>query len=222
VLVVAPLAVKSPLEVVRSHRLVPVVEIRDAATAADLVGALVAGGLPVLEITMRTEAAVEALRRASQAKGTLMLAAGTVVSQEQARAAVDAGAELIVSPGINALVVEYCLKNGIPVLPGVCTPTEIETARNYGLKTLKFFPAEAYGGARTVRALGDVYRDFRFVPTGGINLKNVGDYLKLSSVIACGGSWMAPADAIEARQFDAISKAVAEAVGVVRGLSAQS
>jgi 2-dehydro-3-deoxyphosphogluconate aldolase/(4S)-4-hydroxy-2-oxoglutarate aldolase len=207
----------SPFEAVRHHRLVPVVSIRDAEVAPDLAAALVAGGLPILEVTLRTEAAAAALASVAAVKGELMLAAGTVTSAEQVKVAVDCGAELIVSPGLNSLVIEYCLKHDIPVLPGVCTPTEIETARNYGLRTLKFFPSEAYGGARTLRALSDVYGGFAFVPTGGINLQNVGDYLKLPTVIACGGSWMAPGDLIKERRWDAITKLAEEAVAVVRG-----
>jgi 2-dehydro-3-deoxyphosphogluconate aldolase/(4S)-4-hydroxy-2-oxoglutarate aldolase len=167
---------------------------------------------------MRTEAAVAAMRAASALKDSLLLGAGTVTSAEQVQAAVDAGAEFVVSPGLNPLVVEACLKKNVPVLPGVCTPTEIEMARNFGLKVLKFFPAEAYGGARTLKALGDVYRSFGFVPTGGINLSNLGDYLKLSSVVACGGSWMAPADAIASRKFADIEAAVRAAVAHVATL----
>jgi 2-dehydro-3-deoxyphosphogluconate aldolase / (4S)-4-hydroxy-2-oxoglutarate aldolase len=206
----------SPFEAVRHHRLVPVVAIRDADAAPDLAAALVAGGLPILEVTLRTEAAAAALASVAAVKGELTLAAGTVTSAEQVKLAVDCGAELIVSPGLNTNVIEYCLKHDIPVLPGICTPTEIETARNYGLRTLKFFPAEAYGGVRTLRALSDVYGGFAFVPTGGINLQSVGDYLKLPTVIACGGSWMAPTDLINERRWDAITKLAEESVAVVR------
>jgi 2-dehydro-3-deoxyphosphogluconate aldolase/(4S)-4-hydroxy-2-oxoglutarate aldolase len=209
---------RNPFEVIRSHGLVPVVEVRDASTAADLARALVAGGLPLIEITMRTEAAAAAMRAASALRSTILLGAGTVTSVEQVLAAVDAGAEFIVSPGLNPRVVEECLNRSIPVLPGVCTPTEIETARNYGLKVLKFFPAEAYGGVKTLKALGDVYRGFGFVPTGGINLQNLGDYLKLPSVVACGGSWMAPADAIASRKFEEIEATVRAAVAQVGAL----
>jgi len=205
----------SPFEALRVHRLVPVVAIRDADTAPELAAALLSAGLPILEITMRTEAAVAALRRVAAAKKGLALAAGTVTSPEQVQVAVDAGAELIVSPGLNAHVVEYCLKHDIPVLPGVCTPTEIETARNYGLKTVKFFPAEAYGGVRTLRALNEVYGGFGFVPTGGLNLQNLTDYLNLTTVLACGGAWLAPADAIAQRKFDGIIKSVKESIAIV-------
>ena len=212
----------TPLEAIRTHRLVPLVEIRDASTAGELAATFVAAGLPILEVGLRTEVAIEALRNAAAHKGSLTLAAGTVTSPEQVKLAMDAGADLIVSPGLNSLVIEYCIKNDIPIVPGVCTPTEIETARNYGLRTLKFFPAEAYGGVRTLRALGDVYKGFGFVPTGGINLQNLNDYMKLPTVVACGGSWMAPADTIQARKFDVIAEAVRQSVSLVKAMRGAS
>jgi len=147
------------------------------------------------------------------------LMAGTVTTPEQAKIAVDSGAELIISPGLNTRVVEWCLKQDVPVVPGVCTPTEIETARNYGLKYLKFFPAEAYGGVKTLKALQDVYGAFSFMPTGGINPQNLADYLKLPIVVACGGSWMAPGDLINQRKFESIQALVKEAVATVASLS---
>ncbi|HVX96586.1 MAG TPA: bifunctional 4-hydroxy-2-oxoglutarate aldolase/2-dehydro-3-deoxy-phosphogluconate aldolase [Polyangia bacterium] len=206
-------------DALRAHRLAPVVAIRDADAATGLAQALVAGGLPLIEITLRTEAAPAALKRASAVSG-LAIAAGTVTTPDQVKLAVDAGARMIISPGLNTRVVEYCLAQNIPVVPGVCTPTEIETARNYGLKTLKFFPAEAYGGVKTLKALGEVYKDFNFVPTGGVNLQNLGDYLKLPIVMACGGSWMVPAAAIDARRFDEIEGLVRDAVRLVKSLGA--
>ena len=209
----------TPLAALRAHRLVPVVAIRDAEAATGLAEALVAGGLPLIEITLRTEAAPAALKRASAVRG-LAIAAGTVTTPDQVKLAMDCGARMIISPGLNTRVVEYCLAQNVPVVPGVCTPTEIETARNYGLKTLKFFPAEAYGGVKTLKALGDVYKDFSFVPTGGVNLQNLGDYLKLPIVMACGGSWMVPAAAIDARRFDEIEGLVRDAVRLVKSLGA--
>lgn len=200
--------------VLRANRLIPVVAIKDADGALGLAEALVEGGLPLIEITLRTEAAPEALKRAATVKG-LTIAAGTVTTPDQVKLAVDCGATMIVSPGLNTRVVEYCLANDLPCVPGVCTPTEVETARNLGLKTLKFFPAEAYGGVKTLKAFNEVYKDFRFVPTGGVNLQNLGDYLKLPIVLACGGSWMVPADAIDQRRFADIRKLVADAVALV-------
>lgn len=209
------------IETFRKHRLVPVIAIKDAERATDLAAALVQGGLPIVEITMRTEAAAAAMTKISAAsKGELTLVAGTVTTPDQAKLAVDCGAQMLVSPGLNTRVVEYCLKHEIPILPGVCTPTEIEAARNYGLKFLKFFPAEAYGGVRTLKALADVYGQFGFMPTGGINPQNLGDYLKLPIVVACGGSWMAPADAINQGNFEGIVKLVQESVATVKSLTA--
>lgn len=207
----------APLAALRAHRLVPVVAIRDAEAATGLAEALVAGGLPLIEITLRTEAAPAALKRASAVRG-LAVAAGTVTTPDQVKMAVDCGARMIISPGLNTRVVEYCLANDLPCIPGVCTPTEVETARNYGLKTLKFFPAEAYGGVKTLKAFGDVFRDFAFVPTGGVNLQNLGDYLKLPIVAACGGSWMCPADAINERRFADIETLVRAAVAAAKML----
>jgi 2-dehydro-3-deoxyphosphogluconate aldolase / (4S)-4-hydroxy-2-oxoglutarate aldolase len=208
-----------PIEVCRQHKLVPVIAIKDADSAADLAAALASGGLPVVEITMRTEAAPAAMSKIAAAKAKVTLLAGTVTTPEQVKLAVDSGAEMIISPGLNTRVVEHCLKHDIPVLPGVCTPTEIEAARNYGLKYLKFFPAEAYGGVKTLKALADVYSAFGFMPTGGINAQNLGDYLKLPIVVACGGSWMAPADLINQRKFDAISALAQQAVAAVKSLT---
>lgn len=208
------------IETFRKHRLVPVIAIKDAERAVGLAAALVQGGLPIVEITMRTEAAPAAMSKISAAnKGELTLVAGTVTTPEQVKLAVDCGAQMIVSPGLNTRVVEHCLKHEIPVLPGVCTPTEIETARNYGLKYLKFFPAEAYGGVKTLKALADVYSQFGFMPTGGVNPQNLGDYLKLPIVVACGGSWMAPGELINAGRFDEIETLVRQAVTAVASLS---
>lgn len=208
----------SAFDVLRSHRLVSVVEIQDAETAPDLAAALIDGDLPILEITLRTEAALPALRKVSAKHPNMTLAAGTVVNELQVKQAVDAGAQLIVSPGLGRDVVEYCLKNSINVLPGVCTPSEVEVARSYGLKYIKFFPAEAFGGVRTLWALNSVYGNFGFVPTGGVNLKNLSDYLKVPCVAACGGTWIAPTEKINLKQFEAISQAAREAVAFVKSL----
>jgi 2-dehydro-3-deoxyphosphogluconate aldolase / (4S)-4-hydroxy-2-oxoglutarate aldolase len=207
-----------PIEVCRQHKLVPVIAIRDADAAAPLASALASGGLPVVEITMRTEAAPAAMSKIAAGNVKVTLLAGTVTTPEQVKLAVDSGAEMIISPGLNARVIEHCLKHDIAVLPGVCTPTDIETARNYGLKYLKFFPAEAYGGVKTLKALADVYSAFGFMPTGGINAQNLSDYLKLPIVIACGGSWMAPAELVNERKFDDITKLAERAVAAVKAL----
>jgi 2-dehydro-3-deoxyphosphogluconate aldolase / (4S)-4-hydroxy-2-oxoglutarate aldolase len=208
-----------PIEVCRQHRLVPVIAINDADAAPELAAALASGGLPLIEITLRTAAAPAAMSKIAGANTKVTIIAGTVTTPDQVKLAVDSGAEMIISPGLNTRVVEHCLKHDIPVLPGVCTPTEIETARNYGLKYLKFFPAEAYGGVKTLRALADVYGAFGFMPTGGVNAQNLGEYLKLPIVVACGGSWMAPADLINQRRFGEITQLVAQAVSAVKAVA---
>lgn len=214
-----PASASHPIEICRQHKLVPVIAIRDADTAPQVAAALCAGGLPIVEITLRTEAALAALSKIAASTAKVTLLAGTVTTPEQVKLAVDSGAQMIISPGLNTRVVEHCLKHDIPVLPGVCTPTEIELARNYGLKFLKFFPAEAYGGVKTLKALADVYSAFGFMPTGGINPKNLADYLKVPIVLACGGSWIAPADSIDQRKFDDIARLAAESVAAVKALA---
>lgn len=209
----------NPIEVCRQHKLVPVIAIKDAEAAPELAAALASGGLPVVEITMRTEAAPAAMSKIASGKSQVTLLAGTVTTPEQVNVAVDSGAQMIISPGLNTRVVEHCLKHNIPVLPGVCTPTEIETARNYGLKYLKFFPAEAYGGVKTLKALQDVYSAFGFMPTGGINAQNLGEYLKLPIVVACGGSWMAPSNLISERKFGEIEALAKQAVETVASVT---
>jgi 2-dehydro-3-deoxyphosphogluconate aldolase/(4S)-4-hydroxy-2-oxoglutarate aldolase len=198
-------------------RLVPVIVIEDAQQAKGLGSALVKGGLPCAEITFRTAAAADALKRITSEHPDMLVGAGTVLTPQQARAARDAGAKFIVAPGFSAAVVDYCQENGIPVFPGVCTPTEIEMALSKGLKTVKFFPAEPIGGLNYLKAIAAPYGDVSFIPTGGITTKNVHEYLAFKKVIACGGSWMAPADAITAGDFARIETETRRAVEAVRG-----
>jgi 2-dehydro-3-deoxyphosphogluconate aldolase/(4S)-4-hydroxy-2-oxoglutarate aldolase len=196
--------------------LVPVVKIERDEDAVDLGRALLAGGLPCAEITFRTEAAEEAIRRISSSLPEIVLGAGTVLSVDQADRAVSAGAQFIVSPGFNQKVVDWCLRNQIPVTPGVATPTEIDMALDVGLNILKFFPAEAMGGLATLKAIAAPYVGVKFIPTGGINLDNLGDYLAHPSVHCCGGSWLVKASLITAGRFDEITQLAREAVSVVR------
>jgi 2-dehydro-3-deoxyphosphogluconate aldolase/(4S)-4-hydroxy-2-oxoglutarate aldolase len=204
------------LEQLRRTRLVPVIVIEDAARAEGLASALVDGGLPCAEVTFRTAAAAEALRRMTAAQPKMLVGAGTVLTPNQARAARDAGAKFVVAPGFSAAVVDYCQQNEIPVFPGVCTPTEIEMALAKGLKILKFFPAEPIGGVKYLKAIAAPYGDVEFIPTGGISTKNLHDYLGFKKVVACGGSWMAPAEMITAGDFDRIKEETARAVAAVR------
>lgn len=200
----------------RKLRLVPVIVIDDPLNAPGLANALIEGGLPCAEITFRTAHALEALKRIADSNPDLMIGAGTVLNPRQATEARAAGARFIVAPGFNRSVVDHCLAHDIPVYPGVCTPTEIEAAIDAGLSELKFFPAEAMGGAAYLKAVSAPYREVQFMPTGGITASNVGSYLALANVIACGGSWMAPADLINAGKFDVIRDAVRAAVQTVR------
>jgi len=192
-------------------RVVPVVKLTAAAAAEPLAHALQAGGLPCMEITFRTAAAPEAIRLASRLPG-MLVGAGTVLTTVQAQQAVDNGAQFIVSPGFSPKVVAWCLEQKIPVLPGVCTPTEVQMALEYGLELLKFFPAENYGGCTTLAALGAVYGGVKFVPTGGISPANLRDYLKLPCVLACGGTWMVQAALIDNGAFGEITRLSAETV----------
>jgi len=196
-------------------RLVPVIAIEDAAEALPLGRTLLENGLPIAEITFRTQAAGAAIRQLAKL-GDLMLGAGTVLSIDQVKEAVDAGAQFMVTPGFNPKVVDYCVKKGIPIVPGVCTPTEIETALEYGLEVLKFFPAESMGGIKSLKAFGGPYAKVKFIPTGGINTSNVRDYLDLPNVLACGGSWMVSQKLISSKNFSEIARLTREAVLLCR------
>ncbi|MFT4294186.1 MAG: bifunctional 4-hydroxy-2-oxoglutarate aldolase/2-dehydro-3-deoxy-phosphogluconate aldolase, partial [Micropruina sp.] len=189
----------------------PVVVVRDAARAAGLAEALVAGDLPVAEVTLRTEAAPEAI--ATMAKTPdLLVGAGTVLTAEQVDLAVDAGARFLVSPGFSAAAVARAKERGVPIVPGTVTPSEVIAALDAGLTTLKFFPASNYGGAGTLKAFASVFGGIQFVPTGGVSAANLGDYLALPNVPAVGGSWMVPADVIDAGDFAEVQRLCAAAV----------
>lgn len=195
-------------------RIIPVVVIEDDRQAVPLAEALQAGGLGTMEITLRTEAGLKAIQRVAKQVPEMLPGAGTVLTIEQARRAVEAGARYIVSPGLNRKVVEWCIWNSVPVTPGVVTPTEIETAMELGLGVVKFFPAEASGGVAYLKAVCAPYRTMRFIPTGGVDEKNVGEYLKLPQVLACGGSWMVKADLLKDGRFDEVHRLAAAAAGV--------
>lgn len=203
------------LERIAELKLLPVIRIADLSDAVPLADALIGGGLPAAEITFRTECAVEAIFRIRNAFPEMLVGAGTVLSIDQAKSAAAAGAGFIVSPGSNPAVIGYCTENGIPIVPGCVTPSEIETAMSLGIGTVKFFPAEAYGGVRTISALSAPYRSIRFIPTGGINESNLLSYLKCPSVIACGGSFMAEQSLIEGKRFDSIREATKKAVTLI-------
>lgn len=194
----------------------PVIVLERAEDAVPLARALLAGGIECAEITFRTPAAAEAIRKMSGEVSEMLVGAGTVLTVQQAEQAISAGAQYIVSPGFDAAVVDWCQKQGVPVLPGVATPTEINMALVRDVKLLKFFPAEEFGGMRMLKALHGPYPDVRFIPTGGINATNLAQYLTLTNVVACGGSWMATSSMLSRGQFDEIARVSEEARAIVR------
>lgn len=202
-------------ERLREVGVVPVVELPDADAAVPLVEALVAGGLPCVEITFRTPSARDGLAAIRHAFPDVLVGAGTVLDETELAAALEAGADFLVSPGLNPELVAACLERGVTILPGVCTPSEIDLARRLGLHTLKFFPAEPLGGVELLRALCGPYRDVSFVPTGGITPRVLPDYLALSQVVACGGSWMVKPELLRGRELDRVRSLAAEARAIV-------
>ncbi len=199
-------------------RVVPVITIESGDQAIDLADALVAGNLPLMEITFRSEAAAEAIRRVRAERPEVTVGAGTVLTPAQVDAALEAGAQFLVTPGFNPTVVDYCLKLGVPMAPGVATPSEIEWALERGLSLLKFFPAEQSGGVKYIKAISAPYRGVRFMPTGGITPENLQSYLSVPSIIACGGSWMVKLSLIQAGEFDTITRLAEEAVELARSV----
>ena len=196
--------------------IVPVLVLEDAKDAYNLGRALMEGGLPCAEVTFRTEAAEESIRILSRTYPEMLLGAGTVLSIEQVDRAVKAGASFIVSPGTNPEVIEYCVKKNIPIVPGTCTPSNVETCLEYGLELVKFFPAEPCGGLDFIKAIAAPYTGVKFMPTGGINAGNVKEYLKYDRILACGGSWMVKKDLIKAGDFDTIKELTQEAAAIVK------
>src|SRR5215813_11536088 len=198
--------------------IVPVVSLPKHEDALPLAEALLEGGCGCAEITFRTTAAAEAIARIRSRFPEILLGAGTVLTAEQADTAISGGAEFIVSPGTNPAVVDYCLLKGVTIFPGVCTPTEIEMALAKGVDALKFFPAEPMGGVNFLKAVCAPYRQVKFIPTGGIDTKNIGQYLALPQVLACGGSWMVKPELFEAGDFAKVRLLASEAVALVREL----
>jgi len=205
------------LNKIGDYGIVPVVKIDDAKDAVPLGKALVDGGLPVAEITFRTTAAEEAIKNISRELPELLVGAGTVLSVEQVKKAVNAGAKFIVSPGFNPDVVKYCVDNNIPITPGCSNPTDIEMALSFGLEVVKFFPAESFGGISTLKAISAPYGMVKFIPTGGINAANINDYLSFGKVLACGGSWMVKDELIKKGNFQEITRLTREAVNTMLG-----
>jgi 2-dehydro-3-deoxyphosphogluconate aldolase/(4S)-4-hydroxy-2-oxoglutarate aldolase len=197
-------------------RLVPVVKIEDSRNALPLGQALRDGNLPIAEITYRTDAAEEAIRILTAELPEILVGAGTVLTIDQVKSAVGAGARFVVAPGFNPKVVDYCLEHNITIIPGVNNPSQIERALESRIEVVKFFPAEASGGIPFLKAVAAPYSGIQFLPTGGINLQNMMSYLSFSRVIACGGSWMVKSDLISAGKFQDIKRLSREAVDTIK------
>ncbi len=196
-------------------KVVPVVAIQNAQDAMQLADTLIEGGLPCAEITFRTAAAIDAMRIMA-GREDILVGAGTVLKVDQVKAAIDVGARFMVSPGFNPKVVGFCVENDILIAPGVCTPSDIEAALDFGLGVLKYFPAEAFGGLKTLKAMSGPYGSVKFVPTGGIGPSNLVDYLRFPKTLACGGTWIAKSDLISDGNFSQILSNATEAVNLVK------
>lgn len=206
-------------EALRRWRIIPVIVIEDTKNALPLAGALLAGGLPIAEITLRTRSALESLRRIKGEQPEMFAGAGTVLNVAQAKLAKEAGAEFVVSPGLNRAVIEYCLEYDVPVYPGVATASEIEAALEMGLSLLKLWPISTLGGIDYLELLAGPFGGVQFNPSGGLTATNFTSYLTLKNVVAVGGNWMAPADWISGGQFDRIREIVRQTVTRVAGLT---
>jgi 2-dehydro-3-deoxyphosphogluconate aldolase/(4S)-4-hydroxy-2-oxoglutarate aldolase len=202
-------------ETIQKCGILPVISINDAAKAVDLSNALLAGGINVAEVTFRTDAAAESIRNISDHCPEMLVCAGTVLNVDQAEEAFNCGAKAIISPGLNEEVVKWCLEMDLPVYPGVATPTEVEAGIHLGLNILKLFPAEVIGGVKMVKALGGPYKGIKFIPTGGVMSSNLGHYLSLKNVLACGGSWICTPELIDSSNWSEITRLSKEAEDIV-------
>lgn len=200
---------------IENSRIIPVVTIENASLAVPLADAICAGGMKCIEITLRTAEALSALRLIRD-RDDLLMGAGTVLTIDQAKAAVESGARFIVSPGLSLKLVDWCLQQQIPVYPGCATPTDLQHAFEAGIDTVKFFPAEQLGGPATLKTLSSIFKMLKFIPTGGITRSNLDQYLNLEQVVACGGSWMVKSEWIQTHRFDLIREEVARTVDAIR------
>lgn len=199
------------LERVKNCGVIPVVVIDDAADAVNIANALLAGGIDVMEITFRTDAAAESIRLVAENCPNMFVGAGTVLNLEQCKHAVEMGAKFIVSPGFNEEVVAWCIENDITVLPGCVTPTEITKAINMGLRVLKFFPANVYGGLKAMKSLSGPFNQISFMPTGGVSVDNLREYIDAPFIYAVGGSWLCPKADVASGNFEHITELCKEA-----------
>lgn len=198
----------------RAAPVVPLVQADDPAVAVQISRALAAGGLTVAEVVLRTDRALECLQAVAEEVPEMVAGAGTVLTADQANAAVDAGAKFIVSPGLDEGVVATAKERGVPIYPGIVTPGELQHAHNLGLDVVKFFPASLAGGVPMLKALSSVFRHMRFMPTGGVSPGNLAEYLAVPAVLACGGSWLTPAAAIAVGDYEQITKLAREALAI--------
>lgn len=204
------------LKQIESLKLLPVIKLDSSENAAPLAEALIAGGLPAAEVTFRTDAAEDSIKIMTQKYPEMLTGAGTITSVDQAERAMAAGASFLVTAGFNRKVTEYAVANHIPIFPGICTPTELMLLLEYQLPVAKFFPAEQYGGLKTIKALSAPFPNIKFMPTGGINATNIKEYLACDKIIACGGSWMVKNSFINNHEFEKIRSLTAEAVTLIQ------
>ena len=204
------------IERVAKLKLIPVIKLNTPAEAEPMAKALINGGLPIAEVTFRTDAAEEAIKIMHRDYPEIFLGAGTVTTLDQAKKAVAAGACFLVGPGLSEPVAAFAKENNITYFPGVCTPTEIIKAQEYGINVVKFFPAKAYGGLATIKAISAAFPGVKFIPTGGINADNIAEYLASDVVIACGGSWVVENKLVSAGKWDEIEKLIREAVSQIQ------
>lgn len=204
------------LQLMKKSGVIPVVVLDDTAQALPIANALLAGGVSVMEITFRTAAAASSIKAVSESCPEMLVGAGTVVTLEQCKQALECGAKFIVSPGFDPEVVSWCVERNIPITPGCVTPTEIMTAMKLGLNVVKFFPAGVYGGLKAMKALAAPFGGVKFIPTGGVDAKNLKEYLEAPFVHAVGGSWLCPKKEIAAGNFDAVTALCREASEIVK------
>jgi len=206
------------IEKLTKLKIIPVIKIENSNATVPLGEALIKGDLPAAEITYRTDAAENVIKIVRKEFPDILLGAGTILTIDQVKSAMNAGAQFLVSPGFNPRIVDYCMENNITIIPGINTPSEIEQALERGLRYLKFFPAEASGGLLYLNAIAAPYINVKFMPTGGINLNNLKEYLANKYVFACGGSWMVKTTLISEGRFEEIERLVRQAVEMVEGL----
>ncbi len=206
------------METLERTPVVPLVESDNPDTALKIAQALIDGGLSVLEVVLRTDAAMDCMAHLAAKLPSAYVGAGTVITPDQAREVIARGAQFVVSPGLDADVVKTCQDVNIPILPGVVTATELTAAYNMGLRTVKFFPAGLAGGPKMLKAFSSVFRDVRFMPTGGVKPANLHEFLEVPAVLACGGTWLTPKDAIAAGNFAAITTLAKEAVAIAQSI----